>query len=73
MKKIVIATTFAAVALAAYPAAACDWNRQASARSCCRLRRPLHNSWTGLTRRCGPAHERCFKARPRVGAGRFDH
>ncbi len=32
MKKIVIATTFAAVALAAYPAAACDWNRQASAK-----------------------------------------
>jgi hypothetical protein len=32
MKKIVIATTFAAVTLAAHPAAACDWNRQASAK-----------------------------------------
>jgi hypothetical protein len=30
MKKIVIVATFAAVTLAAYPAAACDWNRQAS-------------------------------------------
>ena len=32
MKKIVIAATFAAVTLTAYPAAACDWNRQASAK-----------------------------------------
>ena len=31
MKKIVIATTFAAVTLAAYSAAACDWNREARA------------------------------------------
>ena len=32
MKKIVIAATFAAVTLTAYPTAACDWNRQASAK-----------------------------------------
>jgi hypothetical protein len=32
MKKIIVAATFAAVTLAAYPAAACDWNRQASAK-----------------------------------------
>ncbi|MGY8685324.1 hypothetical protein Q2941_47515 [Bradyrhizobium sp. UFLA05-153] len=32
MKKIVIATTCAAVTLTAYPATACDWNRQASAK-----------------------------------------
>ncbi|MGY8685454.1 hypothetical protein Q2941_48210 [Bradyrhizobium sp. UFLA05-153] len=32
MKKIVIVTTFAAVTLTAYPAAACDWNRQTSAK-----------------------------------------
>ena len=31
MKKLVAITTFAAVALAAHSAAACDWNRQASA------------------------------------------
>jgi hypothetical protein len=31
MKKIVIATTFAAATLAAHPAAACDWNREANA------------------------------------------
>ena len=31
MKKIVVATTFAAVTLAAYSAAACDWNREARA------------------------------------------
>ena len=30
MKKLVAATVFAAVALAAQSAAACDWNRQAS-------------------------------------------
>jgi len=32
MKKIVVAATFVAATLAAYPAAACDWNRQASAK-----------------------------------------
>jgi spermidine/putrescine-binding protein len=31
MKKLVAATAFAAVALAAQSAAACDWNREASA------------------------------------------
>ena len=31
MKKIVIATTFATATLAAHPAAACDWNREANA------------------------------------------
>ncbi len=30
MTKLLVVTTFAAVAFAAYPAAACDWNRQAS-------------------------------------------
>jgi len=30
MRKIVVATVFAAVALAAQSAAACDWNREAS-------------------------------------------
>ncbi|MGY8663028.1 hypothetical protein Q3C01_11740 [Bradyrhizobium sp. UFLA05-109] len=33
MKKIVVATIFAAVTLAAYSAAACDWNREASAKA----------------------------------------
>jgi hypothetical protein len=32
MRKIIVAATFAAVTLAAYPAAACDWDRQASAK-----------------------------------------
>ena len=32
MKKLVVVTTFSAVALAAHSAAACDWNRQASAK-----------------------------------------
>jgi hypothetical protein len=31
MKKLVVVTTFAVAALAAHSAAACDWNRQASA------------------------------------------
>jgi hypothetical protein len=31
MKKLVVVTTFAAFALAAHSAAACDWNREASA------------------------------------------
>ena len=30
MRKLVVATAFAAVALAAQSAAACDWNREAS-------------------------------------------
>jgi hypothetical protein len=30
MMKLLVATTFAAVAFAAGPAAACDWNREAS-------------------------------------------
>jgi hypothetical protein len=30
MKKLVVVTTFAAVALGAHSAAACDWNHQAS-------------------------------------------
>ena len=30
MKKLVVATAFAAVALASQSAAACDWNREAS-------------------------------------------
>lgn len=32
MKKLVVVSAFAAVAFAAYPATACDWNRQASAK-----------------------------------------
>ena len=31
MKKLVVVTTFAAVALVSHSAAACDWNHQASA------------------------------------------
>jgi hypothetical protein len=31
MKKLVVVTTFAAVALGTHSAAACDWNHQASA------------------------------------------
>jgi hypothetical protein len=30
MTKLLVVTTFAAVAFTAYPAAACDWNREAS-------------------------------------------
>jgi hypothetical protein len=30
MPKLLVVATFAAVAFAAYPAAACDWNREAS-------------------------------------------
>jgi hypothetical protein len=30
MTKFLVATTFAVVAFSAYPAAACDWNREAS-------------------------------------------
>jgi hypothetical protein len=33
MRKLVLVTTFAAVALAAHSAAACEWNRQASAKA----------------------------------------
>jgi hypothetical protein len=33
MKKLFVATTFAAVTLATYSAAACDWNREASAKT----------------------------------------
>ena len=32
MKKLVVATAFAAFAFAAHSATACDWNRQASAK-----------------------------------------
>ena len=33
MKKLLAVTIFAAFAFAAYPAAACDWNREASAQN----------------------------------------
>lgn len=33
MKKVVAVTIFAAFAFAAYPAVACDWNREASAQT----------------------------------------
>jgi hypothetical protein len=33
MKKVLAVTIFAAFAFAAYPAAACDWNREASAQT----------------------------------------
>ena len=32
MKKLVVVAAFAAVAFAVYPATACDWNREASAK-----------------------------------------
>jgi hypothetical protein len=33
MKKVLAVTVFAAFAFASYPAAACDWNREASAQT----------------------------------------